>query len=362
MSSKTINRTRDLGQLQMDYLRHLALGGKMYNPNNLNNMGEKRAFGVQQATYAAPRLGDGQPFMEFDMNQVELIGLRALSLFSSQKKEASFSKVTREGLLRLSDTKRASGSAYNRDDVQTEDDTFLCEEYGFEEKIPDDERALYASDFDAEEIAAITAMNRLLLDYESRCATALFNTSTWTGASLATTVSTAWATVATADPVADVLAAKELCRQGCGLEPNAVIMSKYVFSLLTRTAKIRDAIAYVAIPTLDTIKAAIAGLFGVEQLLVGGARYNSAKEGQTFSGSDIWGTGYCMVARVASPGSPLRTPCVGRTIVWTADAAENVLTEMYREEQTRSDIIRVRQHQDEKVLDANFAHLIDIAP
>jgi hypothetical protein len=358
MPSKTINRTRDLGQLQMHYVKHLARGGKMFNPTALDNQQERRSFGVNQATYAAPRLGDGQPFMEFDMNQVELIGLRALAMFPSEKKEASFSKVTREGLLRRSDTKRASGAAYNRDDIYTEDDTFLCEEYGFEEKVPDDERALYASDFDAEEIAALTALNRVLIDYEIRCATALMNETTWTGATLATTAGTAWATVATATPITDVIAAKEKSRELTGIEPNSVIMSRAVFNILLRTKEVRDAIAYVAIPTVDVIKAALAGLMGVEQLLVGGCRYNSAKEGQTFSGSDVWGVTSCMVARIATPGAPLRTPCVGRTVIWTADAAENVLTEQYREEQTRSDIIRVRQHQDEKILDASFAHLI----
>jgi len=350
MEPKTINRTKDLGARVQEYVRHLARGGRMVK------------FGVQQATYAVPRADLGTPFMEYELDEAELVGLQALALFPTQKKAATASVVTREGLLRVGDTKRAPGGAYNRDDILTEDMAYACEENGQEQKLDDGDRAMYASDFDAEEIMSMTALNRLLLAQEIRIAALLFNTGTWSGAPLTTTVSTAWGTVASATPVEDVLAAKAKVRALTGLEPNALILSRTVYNNLLRTAAIRAEIKYVAVPTAENIRSALAALFDVRRLLVGGAVYNAAIEGQPFSGSDVWGSGYAMVARIAEAAAPLQVPCVGRTLLWTQDSPENVVVEQYRENQTRSDIFRVRQHTNEKVIDPSFAHLIDITP
>ena len=42
-----------------------------------------------------------------------------------------------------------------------------------------------------------------------------------------------------------------------------------------------------------------------------------------------------------------REPVLGRTFLWTADSPQNLVVEQYREEQTRSEIYRVRHHVDD---------------
>ena len=66
-----------------------------------------------------------------------------------------------------------------------------------------------------------------------------------------------------------------------------------------------------------------------------------------------------MVAVIATTDS-LKDPAVGRTFLWVEDSPDLMVSESYREEQTRSDIIRVRQNVAEKLIDENFAHLLQV--
>jgi hypothetical protein len=87
---------------------------------------------------------------------------------------------------------------------------------------------------------------------------------------------------------------------------------------------------------------------------------NTALEGQAATLADIWSDDYCMVARVAPQGAPLRTPCVARTFLWTPDSASELVVEQYREEQVRANVLRVRHDLGEKVMDAAQGHLLKI--
>jgi flagella basal body P-ring formation protein FlgA len=49
---------------------------------------------------------------------------------------------------------------------------------------------------------------------------------------------------------------------------------------------------------------------------------------------------------------------VGRTIVWTADAPGMFVTETYRSEPRRGDMVRVRMHSAEKIVDATAGELL----
>jgi hypothetical protein len=289
------------------------------------------------------------------------VGAAVLPIFQTQKKAGTFSKITRESILRSRNVKRAPRAAYSRDEFEAKDQAFSCEERGHEQPLDDTERSLYASDFDAELAAARIAGNVVLLEQEKDIAAMILNTSTWTGAALYTDrSSTPWATAAT-DIIAHILAAKEKVRAGTGQKANALIVSEATLQncLLVNTG-IKSAIQYTAIPTQDAILRALAGLLGLPYILVADAVKNSAKEGQAFSGADVWSSTYAMVARIAE-SEDLAEPCIGRTMLWAEDSPDNATAEEYREEQTRSWIYRVRQHVDEVVFDSSFGHLLKIA-
>jgi L-rhamnose isomerase len=84
---------------------------------------------------------------------------------------------------------------------------------------------------------------------------------------------------------------------------------------------------------------------------------NSAKDGQPFVGADIWDKHYIMVARIAEDGDSLQTPCLGRTFLWVPDSPTDVTVEMYREEQSRGDVVRARHNVHENLFDFQFGCL-----
>ena len=139
-----------------------------------------------------------------------------------------------------------------------------------------------------------------------------------------------------------------------------LIFSKANLDRLLNNSVIKDCIKYVARLTEAEILNALADVLGVKNILVGRGIYNTAKEGKTFINGDIWNASYAMVA-VIGDANRLSDPSVGRTFLWSSDSPENATVEQYRDDASRSDIFRVRQHVDEIVIDPYFAHLMKVA-
>lgn len=313
-----------------------------------------------QGTRATPRMDLGAAVMEILETAETWAGLRALPIFKTPVKEASYSAITRESIARESDMKRAPRGSYNRDNFDAEDKTFNCEEYGTEQPIDDGERILYAKDFDADMVAVRVATRRLMAAQEKRIADLVLNTTTFTGATLYTDNSgTPWDTVST-DIIAQVGAAKEKVRQNSGMKANALIMGWSNIERCIINTNIRASISPTHVTSYDEIISRLASLFGLRYIIVGDAVRNTANEGIAFSGSDVWNDDYVMVARVVENPEDLSEPGLGRTFLWTPDSPENVTVEEYREEPIRSDVFRVRQHTDEVLIDANFGHMLKV--
>lgn len=316
---------------------------------------------VQSGSIATPRLDLGAALMEFIDNQSDFIGTKVFPIFKSKVKSAYYSAITRETLAQTGDTKRSTRGNYNRGNFGTKDKSFACIEHGWEQPLGDDERKLYATDFDAELVASKIAENVVLRAQEARIADAVFNTSTFTGAAYYTDNSgTPWSTAST-DIKGQVDAAKAKIRQNCGITPNALIFNYTTLGRIKANTNIKDAVKYTSFPSDELLQNALSAYFGVKYIIVAKAIKNSAKEGQTFSGADIWSNLYAMLAVIAENGQDLSQPALGRTFLWTEDCPENVFVEQYREEPTRSDIYRTRQHTDEELIDKNFGHLLKIA-
>lgn len=299
--------------------------------------------------------------IEHQGQESDFIGTMVMPVFDTEKQAGTFPKVTRESIMRTGDTKRAPRSAYNRDGYEVEEGSFKCEENGHEQPIDDGERALYKEQFDADLVAVKIATNRVLMNQEIRIKTLLQNTSTFTGTDLYTdeSGSSPWDTAAS-DVLLDVRNAKAKVKANSGVRPNALILSEQAREWLKSNTGIKDSIKYVKELTDEELNKALAGLFGLEYVLVGGSMYNSAKEGQDFSGSYIWSSLYAMVCRIATDAADLSQPSIGRTFNWVSDAPNNVLVEQYREENIRSEVFRVRQYTDEVVIDPYFGHLMKI--
>ena len=246
-------------------------------------------MGIEHSgTRTTPRMDLGQAVLEFILKRSDFIGLKALPLFETQLKAAVFNAITRESLTKIPETKRAPGGNYNRLNFETEEKNFACVEHGLEGPLDDGEKKLYANDFSAELVTVEQITGLILLAQEYRIATALFNTSTFTGSALYTDYSSApWDNVAS-DAIGQVRAAKEKVRQNTGLMPNAVIFSETNLNRLKANTGIKDAIKYTTKLTDDELFAALGALFGVKNVFVGGAIRNTANKKLTFSNQIYW--------------------------------------------------------------------------
>lgn len=310
---------------------------------------------------ATPRLDLGAAIFEFMQDAKDFIGTQIFPIFDTKLKKSTYPAITRESLTQVGDTKRAMRGNYNRGGMGAKDKSYSCEENGWESPLDDSERALYATDFDAELAQSKIALGVVLRNQEKRVADRLFDTSVFTGSDLYTDNSANPWTDVSKDPILQVRAAKGKIRANCGMLPNALIMSYTNLERLKGMTVIKDAIKYVAKTTDAELANALADLFGVKYIFIGNAIKNAAKEGKAFASADIWSSSYVSLAIIADNAKDLTQPTVGRTFLWTADCPENAYVEQYRDETIRSDVFRVRQHTDEKLIDPYFAHLMKVA-
>ena len=303
-------------------------------------------------------------FYEFDVESEKagFVANQVLPVVSVNLQADNPGKIPLEQLLFKGDTKRASGSGYNRGTWKFERFTYSTEENGWEEPIDDRDKARYQYLVQAEMIATARAFSIVQRNAEQRVADAVFNATTWTGSSLTTSVTNEWDDATNATPITDVESAVAKVYDGSALWANALVINRKVFRNLRNCDQILDRIA--ASGAGDKIKASdineqmLAAVFDLDYVIAAGNSKNTANEGQTPSVSQIWSNEYAMVCRVSN-SADMRDPCIGRTFHWSADgSAIGGTVESYRDETIRGDVIRVRHDTDEVVMYPQAGHLL----
>lgn len=255
-------------------------------------------------------------------------------------------------------TKRSPSGTYNRSDRKWDWDTYDCVEYGLEETVDDSLREEMTDFFDMEVVTGRLVTRQLMIDYEKRVADLVMSPAnsgfTATPAAIAYTE----ANLATIDFAKDIVDAKERL-EGKGVFANKLVLSRALFNRARRSAKLQTYI-YGNIPgagNKDITAKALAEAFELDEVLVCGAKLDIAQKGKAYNLSSIWGTDYMLLASVK--GGDFKEGGIGRTIVWDADVEGGMwATETYREEQRRSDVVRVRTHCSEKIVDPTSGELI----
>lgn len=316
---------------------------------------------IQQGTRSTPRLDLGIAFHEFSPEGMTFAAELALPTMDVRKQAGTISVITRENA-RTATNKHANGAAFGRVHLGSEDKSYAAEDYGLEGQVTDDDRGNFASDFDAETEIVGAVKTQMLIAKEVRAAAVLFNTSTWTGSALYTDVSSAPWDAAGSDVIGHVAAAREKVRQNTGLPGNVMLIGPVTFKNLKSNTAINGKFVGVPVLTADVWRQFLARILDLDEIIVADGVYNSAAEGQTASMADIWSDDYALIFR-RQTGS-LANPGLGRTLRWIGESGmlvnglETVV--QYREEQTESDIFRVREYVDELICDAYFGHLLKV--
>ena len=254
---------------------------------------------------------------------------------------------------------RESGSSYQRINRKYDIDTFDAQEYGLEAVIDDSFESEVERFMNLEATEAMLLERNLRISYEARVAAAVMNASTFNAT--AAKVSYTETLLSTQNLPADVKAAKErLALKGIYDNDLSIIMSQTLFNMIQRSTLMQNQIFGVvpraagqkSLPTEEDI----AHSLGVANLFIGKAAKNANGEGQTHSGAFIWVNTYIAVCQIT--GGEYQAGGIGRTIQWTKDTTGLFTPETYRDDRIRSNVLRVRQHVIEKIVDPTACELI----
>ena len=303
-------------------------------------------------------------FFEFDLES-EKAGYIATQVFpvvDVAMSSGNFGKIPIEQLLQQRETRRSPGSGYARGNWRFDPATYATYEHGAEEPVDDNEAKMYAEYFQAEQISTMRAYSAVLRNAEARVADAVFNTTTWTGSTLTTSITHEWDDATNAVPLTNVEAAVQKIYDNSGLWANALVINRKVFRNLRNCNQVVDRIesAGAGSPSKasDITTQMLAAAFDLDYIIVAGTSKNGSKEGQAATPTQIWSGEYAMVCKIAT-SADMREPCIGRTFHWSADGSSIGGTiESYRDETVRGDVIRVRHQTAEVVLYPEAGHLL----
>lgn len=290
-----------------------------------------------------------------------LIGVQAMPILDVPVRAGQYpSFVLKEGQLLKSDVKnRAPYSAYARGARAFNQDTYTALEFGYEEAVDDTVTLDVARFFNAEVIAAKLAKRKLLLAHELRVAAKLFDSGTFTSTNSGTAYTAA--NLATFDVGLDVQdAIDRLLAKGESVTNLKVIIPYPVWTRIRASTKFQNRLRGAGISSdtiLNASTQAAAEVFGVSEVLIGRASYDTAPEGVAFSAGNVWANTFIWVGSVTNAGAGFFGGGAGFTLNWS-EYGPAIGVSTYRDESIKSNIVRASHYVAEKVVNANAGQLV----
>lgn len=262
--------------------------------------------------------------------------------------------VTASELLKMGDTTRAPKSGYGQVDRTFVKDSYRTVDRGLEEDIDDVHASEVANAFSLEATSSKLLLRRIRLGMESRVAAKVQDPANFDSSD--TTVPYTAANIANIDFAADIQAAIKRIQMR-GEAANTLVLNRDLFDRIRLTDKFAKFL-FGALGGGQKITGQMLGeAFGIPNVLIGDATFDSSDKGQKPNFEYIWKPSYMFLGNVQ--GGDLQAGGVGRTLIWTGDTGGSLfVSETYRKEAVRSDCIRVRSNTDEKVVSPPSGTLI----
>jgi len=304
----------------------------------------------------------------FDQFPVEaqrrgLVASKVLPIAPMSLQSSNYSVLPLAQVSRIEKVSRASDGSYARGQFRHDRDSFNTQEYGFEAEIDERSNRIFATGFgiQADVIAANHSLSMILRAYEKRVAAESQNTTTFDDDAVG---NGNWKNPS-ADILGDVKAAalKIKARTGLSWREVSVVIPDTIFaSVLDNTGIINriNSTGVESIKRSEITPEKVAQALGIKEVIVPGAMYNTADEGQDATMADIWDNDKVFCGVLIPQGSTWEmTPGVGQTFAWDGDGgvAEGTM-EQYWSDAKRSMVIRARHEVDEKVIYAACGHII----
>ena len=230
---------------------------------------------------------------------------------------------------------RAYGDDYAESGFKASTGTAQTVQYALSKKIPDEDVANNQAPMDLR-VASVNWLGlKFLIRKERLFAAAAMASSVW---ETDKTVDNKWSDTVNGDPVGDVTTGKRTISQSTGQKPNRLIMGEIVHDRLKLHPEIIERVKYVQRATGANVRAALADVFEVDELLVAEAIYNSANEGQTASISAIIDDDALLV--YAEPTPSKFTPSAGYCFYWNPGGGEGAILRSVRIDKNDADMVK----------------------
>jgi hypothetical protein len=232
--------------------------------------------------------------------------------------------------------KRAAGSHFERAGLRLTTEQYYSEQYPLEYPIPDEVRRNADPGVDVEETGMNFLVDQFNMEKDYQWSSTFMNASAgWTSGSVAFK----W-DLTTGVPVADIEGWKSTIQQQLGASMShrwVGVCGAIVKAKLMANVQVRNSTIYVTQGTSRAIEQSIAAVLGLDDLVVFTRIYNTAAEGKTAVFANMVDDDFLLVAVPTSPAR--QTPSAGYAFEWD-DGNGTFYTEIYRDEPTKSDILR----------------------
>jgi hypothetical protein len=309
-----------------------------------------------QAASGVTMRNDLKDLME-EINWSEDVMLSAekiLPTIDVMKDSSYYPVLSREERMRVPNTSRGPGGTYNRAQWEWSQATYSTKEYGFEEPIDLVQAMLNKDWVDEEEVAAQLAVEGLLLSREARVAAAVFNATTFTGATNFLDITYQWDAPTTAVPWANIEAAWQACRGKCGLAKKqfSLIISEDNINYALKTSEIVNSMLYTeAVASMSSQRKLqfLVDYFGIKDIILVNTLFESTKAGNaTPAMGTLWSNEYAMLAVICPPTASWKVRGLGRQPNYKPYAS-NYLIEDYAEPAKKQHIIRAAEFRGETI-------------
>lgn len=286
------------------------------------------------------------------------IGTQVFPILPVEKVTGEYYKMTKVAteLMKAGSTDRAPKGAYGQVDRTFVKDAYTCLDRGLEEFLDDTVTASLRNYFPLEVTSAKLLARAVRLGHEARIAGQVFNTGNFDTAEAS--VAYVKAATDTIDFAEDVQRAIKRVKQR-GELVNAIVMNRDVYDRIRVSTKFAKFLFGNLGGGQQVTEQMLGKAFGIPNVLIADATVDGAKKGQSSVAlSYVWSGDYFWVGNIQ--GGDYANGGAGRTLVWTGLEESNdfLVTETYRDEGHRSDVVRVRTHTAEKVINPAAGTLV----
>lgn len=215
----------------------------------------------------------------------------------------------------LENTKRGRGGAYPEVSGSLSTSSYSTEDHGAHFTVESTQAAAYRNQIDMDKAGAEAAFSTVATRYEYDMFAGSASVYTLVSGNAA---AAAWTSYSTATPAADVaVEAAEITKlHGIGKDQMTLLIPRARADILPFVDHVRARLQITSEPFTGSLTAdQLSRYFGVKEVIIAGAVYNSANEAQTASMSYIHPTNTCLLF-VRCDGNPANFAGFARTPVW----------------------------------------------